>query len=49
LFSGSIPELEFKSFKYSTRIVTGYFGKIETKPGLILERATLISLLYITG
>jgi hypothetical protein len=47
LFSGFILELELEFSKYFTRIETRYSNKIETKSSLILERAILVSLLYL--
>jgi hypothetical protein len=47
LFSNYILELEPKFSKYFTRIKAKYFNKTETKPGLILKKAILISLLYL--
>ena len=48
MFSGFILKLELEFFKYFIRIETRYFNKIKTKPGLILEKAILVSLLYLT-
>ena len=43
MFSGFILELELEFFKYSIRIETRYFNKIEIKPDLILKKAILVS------
>ena len=47
MVSGYILELKPEFFEYFTRIETKYSSKIETKPDLILERITLVSLLYL--